>query len=100
MQHNGNMILVGIKINDKLQEQLDASKPSVKPFFADNNEDFLQVFRIDDHEYLAKRAKSGTSLEELGNMRLNLKTMLNLICPQFVISEAAIKIYAYSPSPL
>lgn len=97
IQSTNNMILVGIRITEKLRDQLDVSKPSVKPYFAANNSEFLQVFHIDDHEYLAKLTKNGTSLEELDNMFLNLKTMLKLICPRFVISEGAIKIYAYSP---
>ena len=99
VQQNRTMILAGIKINERLREQLDASKPSVKIFFAEDNAEYLQVVQIEDHEYLAKLAKSGTSLEELENMSLNLKTMLKLICPQFSIPEGAIKIYAYSLLP-
>ncbi len=100
MQSDGNMILVGIKNNEKLRDQPDSSHASVKPFFADNNAALLQVFQIDIHEFLARLTKRGTYLEELGNVCLTLKTVLKLIGPRFLLSDGAIKIYAYTPLPV
>ena len=99
MQSDYNMILVGIKISEKLRDQLDSSKASVKHFFANNDSEFLQVLQIDSDDYIAKITKSGASLEDLSNMCMNLKTMLKMICPKFTITDDAIKIYAHTPSP-
>ena len=94
MQLNDNMIFVGIKINQQLRDQLDASKTSVKHLFAGNNSKFLQILEIDSDDYIAKTIKNGASMEDLRNLCMNLKSILKTICPQFSIKEDAIRVYA------
>ncbi|MBN2103262.1 hypothetical protein JW835_04390 [bacterium] len=98
MQLNDNIIFVGIKINEKLRDQLDSSKESVKHLFADNNSKFLQILEIDTDDYIAKTIKNGASLDELSNMSMNLKSILKMICPRFSLKEDAIRIYAHTSS--
>lgn len=99
MQSNGNTIFVGIKINERLRDQLEASHASMKAFFAGNNPDYLQVLQIDDDDFIGKVAANGASLEALSNMLLNVKTMLQMICPKFTMAEGAIKIFALTSTP-
>lgn len=95
MEQESSMILVAIKITERLRDQLDSSKNSVQHLFADNNTEFLQEMQIESDDYLAKTIRSGASLEEITNMCSNLKSMLKMICPQFLITDGAIKIYAH-----
>jgi hypothetical protein len=88
-----------MKVNDRLRDQLDDSNASMKPFFAGNNPEYLQVMQIDDNEYIGKVTRSGASLEALSNMRMNVKTMLQMICPKFTLSDDAIRIFALTPMP-
>jgi hypothetical protein len=97
MQSQGNLIFVGIKINDKLREQLDASSASMKPFFTGKTPEHLQMLQVDDDEYIGKTVASGAALETLGNMRLNVKTMLHMICPKFTVLDGALKVFALAP---
>ena len=99
MQSNDNTIFVGIKTSDRLRDELDASKSSMKPYFRDNNPEYLQILRIDDSEYIGKAVESGASLDDLSNMLMNVKTMLKMICPKFFFADDAIKIMALSPRP-
>ncbi len=99
MQSNGNTIFVGIKVNDRLRDQLDSSTTSMKPFFVGNNPEYLQIMRIDSEEYIGKVTESGASLEALSNMLMNVKTMLQMICPKFTLTEDAIKIFALTSMP-
>lgn len=99
MQSHGNTIFVGIKITDKLREQLDTCNASMKPFFAGNNPEHLQIVRVDEEEYIGKIIASGAALETLGNMRMNVKTMLQMICPKFTFLEGALKVLALAPAP-
>lgn len=99
MQSNGNKIFVGIKVGDRLRDQLDSSNASMKPFFAGNNPEYLQVMQIDDDEHIGKITPSGASLETLSNMRMNVKTMLQMICPKFTLIDDAIRIFALAPKP-
>jgi len=99
MQSNGNKIFVGIKVGDRLRDQLDSSNASMKPFFAGNNPEYLQVMQIDDDEYIGKVTASGAALEALSNMRMNVKTMLQMICPKFTLVDDPIKIFALTPTP-
>lgn len=97
MKLNDNTILVGIKINQQLRNQLDFNKASVKHLLDNNNSRSLQILEIDSDDYIAKTIKSGASLEELSNMCMNLKSMLKLIVPQLSFNEDAIKVYARPP---
>ena len=96
MQNDNHNLFVGIKLNEKLRLQLDSSKASMKPFFENNDPQFLQMIKFESDEYLAKTTQNGASLENLNNMCSNLKTMIKMICPKFVISNDAIKIYAFA----
>ncbi len=98
MSHQGNTMFVGVRTSDKLNDQLDASVTSMKPFFRDNNPDYLQVVRIEDDEYIGKAIENGASLERLGNVFMNVKSMLKMICPGFLMADDAIKILALTPA--
>ena len=95
MRPNHDMIFVGIKISDKLRDHLDSSSDSVKHLFGHNNSKHLQVLEIDSDDYIAKTIRSGASLEDLSNMCLNLKSILKMICPQYVFKDDAIRVYAH-----
>lgn len=99
MQSDGNMIFVGMKINSTLREQLDASMSTVKPFFKNNDPAYLQVLELDTQECIGKIIESGTSLETLSNLLMNVKTMLKMICPTFIPADGAIKIFAFTQEP-
>jgi hypothetical protein len=100
MQTHGNQIFVGVRVNDRLRDQLDASTASMKPFFAGNDPEYLQVMQIDSEEYIGKITANGTSLEALSNLLMNVKTMLQMICPKFTVTDGAIKILALTPTPV
>ncbi|MBN2001257.1 hypothetical protein JW935_27180 [candidate division KSB1 bacterium] len=94
---DGNFIFVGLKISEKLNDELEASKESMKPFFKDNNPDYLQIIQFDNNEYIGKAVESGVSLENLSNILMNVKTMLKMISPKFFYAEDTIRIYAQAP---
>ena len=94
MHTHANTIFVGLKVNDRLRDQLDASTASMKPFFAGNNPEYLQVMQIDSEEYIGKITANGASLEVLSNTLMNVKSMLQMICPKFTVADGAIKILA------
>ncbi len=99
MESNGSTIFVGLKINGRLQDQLDASDASVKQFFEENNPEYLQVMHIDYDEYIGKVTENGASLENLSNMLMNVKSMLRMICPKFSFPDNALKVFAVMPKP-
>lgn len=99
MQSKDNTIFVGVRVNERLRDQLDSSLASMKTFFNEKNPDYLQIMQIDDEEYIGKVTASGAALETLSNMLQNVKTMLQMICPKFVVADGAIKIFALTPPP-
>lgn len=94
-----NAIFVGIKVSERLRDQLDASNASMKQFFDEKNPEFLQVMQIDADEYIGKVTETGASLETLSNTSMNVKTMLQMICPKFILADGAIKIFALAQVP-
>jgi hypothetical protein len=95
--NDGTTLFVGIKTSEQLREQLDSSKTSMKPFFEENDPEFLQIVQIDGIEYIGKGIESGASLDLLGNIFMNVKTMLKMICPEYSFTDDAIKIMAFVP---
>ncbi len=98
MESVANTIFVGIQINEKLQNQLDSSKTSMKQFFEENSPEYLQIVQIDSDEYLGKTSENCITVETLTNLYMNIKTMLKMICPKFIFSDSAIKVIALSPA--
>jgi len=98
MESLANTIFIGIQINEKLQDQLDSSKPSMKQFFEENNPEYLQIVQIDSDEYIGKISENCTTIETLTNITMNMKSMLKMICPKFIFSDSAIKVIALSPA--
>jgi aspartyl aminopeptidase len=100
MLSKDNTIFVGVKVNERLRDQLDASPASMQAFFNEKNPEYLQVVQIDEDEYIGKITANGAVLETLGNMLQNVKTMLQMICPKFTVADGAIKIFALAPTPV
>ena len=98
MQGVANTILVGIRVKEKLQDELDSSKPSMKQFFEENNPEYLQIVQLESDEYLGKISDNCTTMESLTNMFMNMKTMLKMICPKFIFTDSDIKVIAVSPA--
>ncbi len=100
MQNNGTLIFVGMKISDRLRDELDTTKASMKPFFRDHDPEYLEILQIDNDDYIGKVTESGASFETLKNMLLNVKTMLKMIIPTFSVAEDAVKIYCHTPKTM
>lgn len=99
MQSKDNTIFVGVRVNERLRDQLDSSPAAMQTFFNEKNPDYLQFVQIGDDDYIGKIAASGAALETLSNLLQNVKTMLQMICPKFTVAEGAIKVFALAPTP-
>jgi hypothetical protein len=99
MRSQANTMFVGLKTNERLRDQLDSSKNSVKPFFRDNNPEFLQIMQIDENEYIGKVMENGVSLESINNIFMNVKTMIRMICPTYSFADDAIKCLVLTATP-
>jgi hypothetical protein len=96
MQDNDTLIFVGMKISDRLRDELDTTKASMKPFFREHNPEYLQIIQIENNDFIGKVTESGASFEKLKNLHLNVKTMLKMIVPTFSVADDAIKIYSHT----
>ena len=89
-------LIIGVKINSKLQEALDHCLPSYQIYFQDRNSDYLQIYTLEGEQILGKRVKSGINLENFEDYTKNIRSIIKKICPQFSLSEAEIKVYAHT----
>jgi hypothetical protein len=99
MPSDGNRIFVGIKINERLRDHLDAIKAFSQPSAEDRGGEDLQVLRIDDDEYFGRETRSGASIENLNNVFMNVKTTLKMTCPKYSFADDAIRFFALIPLP-
>ncbi len=87
-------IIIGVKLNDRLQEQLDKCLPAHYSYFKEDNPEFLQTVTVNGERILGKRLKPGTPVGMLNDYVANIRSILQKICPEYRLSESEVKIYA------
>ena len=89
-------LIIGVKINPKLQEALDHCPPNCQIYFKDNNPDYLQIYTIEGEQVLGKKLKPGMNRETFEDYLKNIKSIIKKICPQYSLSESEIKVYVHT----
>jgi hypothetical protein len=89
-------LIVGIKINTKLQESLDHCIPAYQIYFQEKNPEYLQIFNLDGEQVLGKMLRPGVNMELLADYVKNIKSIIKKVCPQFNVTETEIKVYAHT----
>lgn len=87
-------LVIGVKLNEQLQEQLDKCIPAHHFYFKDNNPDFLQILTINGERIMGKRIKPGVPVRTIEDYVANIQSILHKICPEYRVGESDIKIYA------
>jgi len=89
-------LIVGVKINAKLQESLDHCLPTYQIYFQEKNPDYLQIYNLDGEQVLGKMLKPGANLDLLADYVKNIKSIIKKVCPGFNLPESEIKIYTHT----
>ena len=89
-----NHLIIGAKITDKIQEQLDQVLPAHQFYFKENNPDYLQVVRVEGERVIGKKLSPGVQVNQLNDYALNIKSILKKICPDYPWSDSEIKVFA------
>jgi hypothetical protein len=89
-------LIVGVKINNHLQEALDHCLPTYQIYFQEKNPDYLQIYNLDGEQVLGKMLKPGASLDLLADYVKNIKSIVKKVCPQFSLPDSDIKVYAHT----
>lgn len=89
-------LIIGVKINARLQEALDHCPAQHRVYFQEKNPDYLQIYNLDGEQVLGKTLKPGANLELLADYVKNIKSIVKKICPQFSLPESEIKVYVHT----
>jgi len=89
-------LIIGVKINGKLQEALDHCMPAHQIYFQEKNPDYLQIYQLEGEQVLGKMVKPGLNLDSIQDYVKNIKSIIKKICPKINLSEADIKVYAHT----
>lgn len=88
-------LIIGVKIDPKLQEALDHCPPNYQIYFQDNSE-YLQIYNINGERILGKKLKPGMNREIFEDYLKNIKSIIKKICPQYSLPESEIKVYIHT----
>lgn len=91
-------LFVGLKVDNKLRDQLQNAAPKDRVFFDGSDERYLVVVRTDGEEeatYIGKLIEPGTPATSMDDLKRNLQSILNRIAPGR-IREDGIKVFAIS----
>lgn len=88
-----NHLVIGAKITDQVQEELDKVLPAHHFYFKEDNPDYLQIVRVDGQKVIGKKLTPGMPVNKLGDYAVNVKSILKKICPDHGWSDSDIKIF-------
>jgi len=88
-----NHLIIGARITDKIQVNLDACLPAHQFYFKDDNPDYLQVVRVEGERVIGKKAPPGLPVGQLADYAVNVKSILKKICPDYNWSDSDIKVF-------
>lgn len=74
-------LFVGVKIDNKMREQLERCPQRDRIFFEAEDHRYLTVMRDDETSYVGKIIEPGTATSSLEDLRRNVLSILNRICP-------------------
>ena len=89
-------LIIGVKINARLQESLDQCLPTHHIYFQEKNPEYLQIFSLDGERILGKMLKPGANMDLLQDYVKNIKSIVKKICPQFSLPESEIKVFVHT----
>lgn len=85
-------LIVGVKINQKLQEQLDKCLPAHQIYF-DKNFEYLQIHTINGEKVIGKILEQGANLDTISDYARNVKSILKKVCPGYPIPDSEIRVF-------
>jgi len=85
---------IGIKITNKLQQELDECNNVYKRYFDGSEPQSLRIVTIDGEEILGRAVEQGTSIDSLENIAQNIRSILSKACPKCNVGDSGIKVYA------
>lgn len=91
-------LFVGLKVDNKLRDQLQNAPPKDRGFFDGTDEKYLVVIRTDgetEDTYIGKLIEPGTPASSMDDLKRNLQSILNRIAPGR-IREDGIKVFSIS----
>ncbi len=91
-------LFVGLKVDNKLRDQLQNAPPKDRSFFDGTDEKYLVVIRTDgetEDTYIGKLIEPGTPASSMDDLKRNLQSILNRIAPGRV-REDGIKVFSIS----
>jgi hypothetical protein len=93
-----NHMIIGAKITEKIQENLDSVMPVYHFYFKDNNPEYLQIIRVEGERVIGKMVKPGLPAKEVAPYAENVKSILKKICPGYGWTDNDIRVFAQTLS--
>ena len=84
---------IGIKITNRLQQQLDECDSGNERYFDGSEAQSLQIMTIDEEQILGRPIEQGASIDSLEDVAQNIRSILIKICPKYNI-DFKVKVYA------
>jgi hypothetical protein len=89
-----NHLIVGVKITDRIQENLDKVLDAHQFYFKDNDPEYLQIHRVDGERILGKKLAAGAPFPTLEDYVVNITSIFHKICPEYRLTPSEIRVYA------
>ena len=95
-------LFIGIRIDNKMRDQLEHCPPRDKMYFDGQDPRYLQVLRAVEHSFIGKLVDAGTPAASMDDLKRNILSILTRIAPGRHRDDA-VKVFAVDdgePPPL
>jgi hypothetical protein len=101
-------LFVGIRVDNKMRDQLEHCPPRDKLYFDGSDPRYLQVLRSVEDSYIGKLVEPGTPAVSMDDLKRNILSILTRIAPGrhredavkvFAVDEAALPPEPEKPEP-
>lgn len=84
---------IGIKITNRLQQQLDVCNSINERYFDGSEPQSLRIVTIDGEQILGRAVEQGASIDSLEDVGQNIRSILLKICPKYNIGDSKVRVY-------
>lgn len=74
-------LFIGVRVDNKMRDQLDKCPPRDRVFFESDDGKYLTVLRGEEDAYIGKLVEGPAAVVTMDDVRRNILSILNRICP-------------------
>ena len=87
-------LFMGLRVDAAMKRQIDEGNTRGKPVFKAGDPAHLEIIREGEDLYIGRIVDAGLSVDDIGDLQRNIRSILSLTFPEQKRSAASLRIFA------